>query len=154
MFNRLIIVACFCLSLFACTSIEYKQKNDWIPEGYSETQIDSTTFEVRYQTYRSGYHFDKLKHLALKRAAEIALRHNKNFFLMIDEARETKKGVMTIPEQKNRSLVRADRDLPPKEIETIIPAHNKEYLIQEITLTIRLLDTQQENAFDSNLLAI
>ncbi len=134
------------LLLTACSSIDYQKKDDWTPEGYTDKLIEDNIFEVSFQTYRKGDHFPVIRKLALKRAAEISLSHNKSYFIIRDEQQIKEPILVNIPEHISRYQSRIDKDLPMIEVETIIPAHNKNYLIQEIRLIVELTDDAGNNA--------
>lgn len=146
MFFRLITIACLLFIFIACSSLEYRSNDDWIPEGYSDNKLDSSTYEVSFQTYRNDYQFVHLKYYALKRAAEISLNNGKDFFLVIDEKNKQNKEVVTVPAQKSMSIMKTDPESQPTQVETIIPAYNKDYTIKTILLTIKILDEFQEGA--------
>lgn len=143
-------IALLCIFLTACVNIEYKPRNDSV-EGYLDKDLGQNRFEVSFQTYHQGDYYDEIKHLAIKRAGEISLKNEKPFFKIISEQFDTSNEIVTIPEQKIRSFITASAGSPisgsgQQEIEAIIPAHNKEFTVQLITLVIELLSEFQEDA--------
>ena len=140
--------------LVACTSIKYQAQEDAI-EGYSDKNLGDNVYEVSFQTYREGSHLSEVKNLALKRAAEISLKYKKPFFIIISEKSETKGELVTIPEQKMLSFIGSSPSLngastAHQEVETIIPAYNKEFTIQKVILDIKLLSNYEDGAFTAS----
>lgn len=139
------------LILGACTSINYQAKEDAI-EGYTDKFLGNDTFEVTFQTYRAGNHLPQIKQFALKRAAVLSQLNHKPFFKVLSEETEKRDELVRIPEQKSLSFAGSSSTgnlASPsyQEIEMIIPAHNKKFTIQKVTLKIKLLSNYEDGAF-------
>lgn len=151
--NKLIRILSLSFILAACTSINYQLRDNAL-EGYSDKRLAEDEFEVSFQTYRSGNHLPEIKQLALKRATEISQTYHKPFFIVRSEKHETSKELVTIPEQKMLSFSGTNSGSLSsgtgyQEVETIIPAHNKEFTIQKVILTIQLLSNDEEGAIST-----
>ena len=152
----------YCLTLLlisfflnACSSINYQSKRDTL-EGYADKSLGNDVFEVTFQTHHKGSHLSQIKNLALRRAVEISTLHKKPFFIVLAEKSEIKDELVTIPEQKILSFSGTGSGSTMhsggvyQEVETIIPAHIKEFSIQKVVLKVKLLTEYEDGAFSSS----
>ena len=136
--------------LTGCTNIEYQQRNEYTPDGYSESKLENGNYLVVYETYKKAGNRVSLEELALKRASELTKGENKSYFDVVSNAYEEYEDRLVIPEYitfaASNGKSRKASGYIPKEYEIIVPAHIKTFNIKKLSLTISLLDEKSQSS--------
>jgi len=152
-----IIILSLTLLFSGCANINYQERPEHTPNGYSETRLDNGQYIVVYETFKEGGSHSSLEDLALKRAAEITRDQNKSFFKVLSNTYEEYQDKVNIPEQVLRSTYKVPDGYGSmmggsvREQSTLIPSYIRNFYIKKVSLTIALLEEKHPkalNAFD------
>jgi len=153
--SKILLVLIVLLS--GCASINYQQRGEHTPDGYSESRLENGNYVVVYETFKKAGNQAYLERLVLKRAAELTQSENKQYFEVLSNSYKEYDDKVDIPEHtiKNSYKVSSGSGMDgiEQEFNTLIPAHNKTFNIKKISLTILLLaEKSQSSLFASDYL--
>jgi len=149
-YSKVLLILAVLLS--GCTSINYQQRDEYTPDGYSESRLENGNYIVVYETFKKAGSQASLEKLALKRVAELSLGENKSYFEVLSRSYEEYDDKVDIPEHiiKNSYKVVIGSGMGSggieQEFDTLIPAHTKTFNIKKISLTILLLAEKNQNS--------
>ena len=136
--------------LSGCASINYQQRDEHTPDGYSESKLKNGNYIVVYETFKKAGNRVSLKELALKRAAELTQGENKSHFEVLSSSYEEYDDKVNIPEHIIKNSYRTPLNNTGsdviQEFEVIVPAHTKTFNIKKLSLTVLLLTGKSQSS--------
>jgi hypothetical protein len=131
------------LLLVSCSQIHYQERDEYTPNGY----------DITYETYKSAANAELLKEMALYRAAEISLEYSMPYFEVLSELFTEQLEDYDVPVQKISHPYYLHGDgvsgAPLTNIETVIPAHKRQFIIKRMILEVQLYQDESEDALSA-----
>lgn len=152
-YSIVLLLSIFCL--VSCAKISYQERNEFVPNGYSDAYLEDNTYRVMYETYKEKGDEDLLVKMAKYRAAELTLEQQKTYFEVVSVDFTEDVEDYDVPEQKITHVYGgrssgaghsfASIDLPTITEETIIPAHVRQFKVKRADMVVKLYADQNND---------